>query len=185
MIIFALILVAVVVLWVFMVYNGLIKRRNQVRESWADIEVQLKRRYDLIPNLIESVKGYVKQEQDVLVKVTEARAQAVAAGAHASTEQVQAENMLSQSLRSLFAVAESYPDLKSSANFTQLSSELSDTENKLAAARRFYNTTVRDYNTSRQLIPASIIAGPMGFQDEVFFDLPDSDPAQEAVKVSF
>lgn len=178
-------LIAVVVLLVIGIglYNSLVKARNHVQEAWADIEVQLKRRYDLIPNLMESVKGYIKQEKEVLTQVTEARASAVAAGAQGTEAQAKAEGQLTETLRSLFAVAENYPDLKSTQNFQQLSSELSDTENKIQAARRFYNTNVRDYLNKLQTFPGMLFAG--SFKKEAYFDLPDTDPAQENVKVQF
>lgn len=181
--IYALIAVVVLIVIGISLYNGLIKARNHVHEAWADIEVQLKRRYDLIPNLIESVKGYVKQEKDVLTQVTEARASAVSAGAQGAEASAKAEGMLTETLRSLFAVAENYPDLKSSENFQQLSSELSDTENKIQAARRFYNSNVREYLNKLQTFPGMLFAG--GFKKEEYFDLPDADPAQENVKVQF
>jgi LemA protein len=178
-------LVGLLVLWLILAYNGLIASRNRTDEAWSDIEVQLKRRYDLIPNLVESVKGYIKQEQEVLENVTKARSEAIAAGGGATDGQAKAENALSGTLRSLFAVAESYPELKSSENFQQLSSEISDTENKIMAARRFYNTNVRDFNTKQETIPTNIFARSMGFAKRSFFDLEDNDPAQQNVKVSF
>ncbi len=183
--IIALIVIIVLALWLAASYNGLISSRNRTDESWADIDVQLKRRYDLIPNLVESVKGYIKQEKNVLEDVTNARANAIAAGNAGTAAQSQAENGLSQALRSVFAVAENYPDLKSSANFQQLSSEVTDTEDKIQAARRFYNTNVRDYNTKLQVIPTSIFAHSMGFTSKEFFQLDEGSVEREAVKVSF
>lgn len=181
--IYALIAVVVLILIGVGLYNGLVRARNHVQEAWADIEVQLKRRYDLIPNLMESVKGYIKQEKEVLTQVTEARASAVAAGAKGTEAQAKAEGALTETLRSLFAVAENYPDLKSTQNFQQLSSELADTENKIQAARRFYNANVRDYLNKLQTFPGMLLAG--SFKKEAYFDLPDADPAQENVKVQF
>lgn len=181
-----LILVVVVLLWLVLAYNGLIALRNRVDEASADIDVQTKRRYDLIPNLVESVKGYVKQEKGVLEEVTAARANAIAAGEKGSLEdQAKAENMLTGALRSVFAVAENYPDLKSSANFQQLSAELTDTEDKIQAARRFYNANVRDYNTKVQVFPTNIFARSLGFTKRELFNLDDAPEAREAVKVSF
>lgn len=178
------IVVVVLALWLALAYNGLIASRNRTDESWADIDVQLKRRYDLIPNLVESVKGYVKQEKGVLEEVTKARADAIAAGG-GMAQKAQAENALSGTLRSLFAVSENYPDLKSSANFQQLSSELTDTEDKIQAARRFYNTNVRDFNTKLQVIPTSIFARSMGFTPKEFFELAEGAAEREAVQVKF
>ena len=180
-----LVIVILIAGYLALAYNGLIGSRNQADEAYSDIDVQMKRRYDLIPNLVESVKGYVKQEKDVLLGVTEARAAAISAGATGSVEQRdRAENNLTGALRSVFAVAENYPDLKSSSNFQQLTSELTDTENKIEAARRFYNATVRDYNTKLQVIPTSIFARSMGFVKKDLFTL-DNPEAREAVKVSF
>lgn len=183
------ILLAVVILialWLVFAYNGLISARNRTDEALADIDVQTKRRYDLIPNLVESVKGYIKQEKNVLEDVTKARADAIAAGQQGSMEdKAKAENMLTGALRSVFAVAENYPDLKSSANFQQLSAEVTDTEDKIQSARRFYNANVRDFNTKIQVIPTSIFARSMGFSKRDLFNLDDTPEAREAVKVSF
>ena len=172
---------AVVVL--IAIYNGLISRRNQVEEAWADIEVQLKRRYDLIPNAVETVKGYAGHERGVLENVTKARAAAM--GASSAGEHAQAENMLTGALKTLFAVAESYPDLKANVNFLELQRELADTENKIQASRRFYNGNVRDYNTMIEAFPSNIVAGIFSFTRKDLFDLPDSSPAQEPVAVKF
>ena len=175
--------VVLIVLWLFSAYNGLIRSRNQADEALSDIDVQTKRRYDLIPNLVESVKGYAKQEASVLEEVTKARAEAIAAGQSGFQQSEKAENTLTGALKSVFAVAESYPDLKSSANFQQLSTELADTENKIMAARRFYNANVRDFNTKLQVIPTNFFARSMGFSAREFFA---SDEAEKApVKVSF
>ncbi len=174
---------ALVLVWLFFAYNGLIATRNQADEALSDIDVQTKRRYDLIPNLVESVKGYAKQESSVLEKVTEARAAAINAGQSGLKQSEEAENVLTGALKSVFAVAESYPDLKSSANFQQLSSELSDTENKIMAARRFYNATVREFNTKLQVLPTSIFARSLGFTAKEFFA--SDEASKEVVKVSF
>lgn len=176
--------VAVVVLWLIGTYNGLIKLKNRVKEAWSDIDVQLKRRYDLIPNLIETVKGYAKQEQEVFTKVTEARSKAMQA--QGVNDKAKAENMLSETLKSLFAVSENYPDLKSSQNFSQLQGELTDTENKIQASRRFYNTNVRDLNTKAESFPTNLVAGMLGIQKRDFFELSEADAAaKEPVKVEF
>jgi len=173
---------AVIILWFIGTYNGLITRRNRVSESWSDIDVQLKRRYDLIPNLIESVKGYMKHEAGTLEKVTAARTAAM--GAKTMAEHAKSENMITEALKSVFAVAENYPDLKASQNFLQLQDELSDTENKIQAARRFYNSNVMDYNTKIQSVPSNVIAGMFKFTAREFFEL--SEPAaREPVKVKF
>lgn len=173
-----------IVLWGALTYNGLIASRNRTEEAESDIDVQLKRRYDLIPNLVESVKGYAKQEQEVLENVTRARAEAVAVGSHASAEGQQAENGLTEALRSVFAVAENYPDLKSSQNFQQLSTELADTENKIEAARRFYNANVRDFNTKLEVFPTNLIGKSLGFARKVLFEV-ESAAVRENVKVQF
>ncbi len=172
----------VILLWIIAAYNSLIARRNQTDESWSDIDVQLKRRYDLIPNLVESVKGYMQHERGTLENITKARN--LAMGAQSIEEKAQAENMLSGALKSLFAVTENYPDLKASQNFLQLQDEISDTENKIQAARRFYNTNVRDYNTATQTFPTSILANAFHFADKKFFEL-DEPAARDAVKVKF
>lgn len=177
--------IVLLILWLALAYNSLIAARNRTDEAWADIDVQLKRRYDLIPNVVESVKGYIKQEQNVLENVTKARAEAIAAGANGPVNQGKAENMLTDALRSVFAVAENYPDLKSSANFQQLSTELADTENKIQAARRFYNGNVRDFNTKLQVIPTNIFARSMGFSPKEFFELDEAAPEKENVAVKF
>ena len=178
----ALILVGVVVLWVIFVYNGLITRRNRVDEAWSDIDVQLKRRYDLIPNLVESVKGYAGHESKVFEQVTLARSAAM--GAKTMTEHAEAENMLSSTLKSLFAVAEAYPDLKANQNFLDLQNELTDAEDKIQAARRFYNANVRDFNTALQTFPSNLIANAFAFKAREFFEL-QSEAERAAPKVSF
>lgn len=175
-------LIAVVIIGVIAIYNGLVRRRMRVDEAWSDIEVQMKRRYDLIPNVVETVKGYAAHEKDVLESVTNARTQAM--GAKNPNERLQAENMLSGTLKTLFAVAENYPDLKANANFLDLQRELADTENKLQSARRFYNTVVLDYNTMIHTFPSVLIAGSFGFTKRDFFDL-EEEAARQPVKVSF
>jgi LemA protein len=166
------ILVIVIVLAVIVIgiYNGLIAKRNRVDEAYAQIEVQLKRRWDLIPNLVSAVKGYMNFEQDVLVKVTEARAGAVAAGAQGPAASAAAENMLTGALRSLFAVVENYPELKANENVMQLQEELTTTENQISFSRQHYNATVLDYNNGIQTFPAVLIAGLFKFLKREFFD---------------
>jgi LemA protein len=158
-------------------YNRLVGRRNQVDNSWSQIDVQLKRRYDLIPNLVEAVKDYMQYEQETLTKVTEARAAAINAGAAGPQAQAQAENMLSGALKSLFAVAENYPDLKANQNVMSLQEELTATENKIAFARQFYNDSVLTYNNAIQMFPTNIIAGMFNFTARQFFDTPEAETA--------
>ncbi len=166
-------------------YNGLITLRNQVEEAWSDITVQLKRRYDLIPNLVETVKGYAKHEKSAFEDVTKARSAAM--GAKSPDDKGQAENMLSGALKSLFAIAEAYPDLKANENFKGLQDELADTENKIQAARRFYNGTVRDFNTRLQVFPTNVFGRMLGFMARPFFELEAEEAAQasQPVKVDF
>ncbi len=171
-------IVVVVVIVLVAMYNGLVTRRNRIDEALGQIEVQLKRRHDLIPNLVQAVKGYMGFEQDVLTRVTEARANAVAAGAQGPAAQAQAENALTGTLRSLFAVVENYPDLKANQNVMQLQEELTTTENQISFSRQHYNATVLDFNNSIQTIPAVLMAGPMGFTKREFFD---AEPEAEAV----
>ena len=161
--------IVVIVLWVIMIYNGLVAMRQRVNQAFADIDVQLKQRHDLIPNLVETVKGYAAHERGTLEAVIQARNQAIAAPG--IEQKVQAENMLTGALRQLFALSENYPNLKANANFQQLQSDLSDIENKLAASRRFFNSAVQEYNTGIQQFPAAMLAGPFGFQPHGFFDL--------------
>jgi len=175
-------IIVLIILWLIAVYNSLIRLKNRVKEAWSDIDVQLKRRYDLIPNLVETVKGYMKHEEGVLIKVTEARASAMKAQGIA--EKGKAENMLSETLKSLFAVAESYPDLKASQNFLQLQDEISDTENKIQASRRFYNGQVRDFNTKIEVFPTNMIAGMLHFKAFDFFEIGDAKE-RENVQVKF
>jgi LemA protein len=164
-----LVIVAVIVVFVIAIYNGLIQRRLRIDEAFAQIDVQLKRRHDLIPNLVNAVKGYMDFEQDVLTKVTEARANAIAAGAQGPAEQAQAENMLTGALRSLFAVVENYPQLKANENVLNLQEQLTTTENQISFSRQHYNATVLDYNQSIQTFPNVLIAGPFGFTKREFF----------------
>lgn len=166
-----LIVVAVIALWLILTYNGLVSSRNRVEEAWSDIEVQMKRRYDLIPNIVNTVKGYARHEDSVFTKVTEARAAAM--GAKTMKEHAKAENMLSDTLKSLFAVSENYPQLQASENFLHLQHELTDAEDKIQAARRFYNANTRDFNTKLQVFPTNMIAGTFGFTRHEFFDAPD------------
>jgi len=173
---------AVIIFWLIAVYNGLIRFRNRTDEAWSDIGVQLKRRYDLIPNLVNTVKGYAQHERELFEKVTQARTAAM--GAQAPEEKAEAENILSGALKSLFAVAENYPDLKANENFLELQRELSDTENKIQAARRFYNGNVRDFNTKIQVFPNNMIASSLNFKKYDFFELKE-EAAKEPVKVDF
>lgn len=168
-------------LWLVGVYNGLIKLRNRVDEAWSDISVQLKRRHDLIPNLISTVKGYAKHERQLFEKVTEARTRAM--GAQTPKEQAETENMLSGALKSLFAVAENYPDLKANQNFLELQRELTDTEDKIQASRRFYNGNVRDFNTKIQVFPNNLVAGMLKFKEYEFFEIEEGE--KKNVKVEF
>lgn len=168
-------------LYVVLLYNRLVVFRNRIDNAWSQIDVQLRRRYDLIPNLVETVKGYATHEREVFERVTEARSRAIAAGSVG--EQGQAENMLNQALRSLFAVAENYPQLRATENFMQLQEELSGTESKIAFSRQFYNDTVLRYNNTRQAFPAVLLAGPLGFGPRDYFEMEDA--AREPVKVAF
>ena len=175
----------VLVVWAVFAYNSLVTMRNRAQEAWSDIDVQMKRRYDLIPNLINTVKGYAAHEAGVLEKVTEARSQAMQAGDNVA-DRAQSENMLSGTLKSLFAVAESYPDLKANTNFLELQRELSDTEDKIQAARRFYNGNVRDYNTKIETVPTNVIASAFSFAKREFFELDESEQAaKKPVEVKF
>lgn len=176
-------IIAVVVMFVIGTYNKLVSLRNRVEEAWSDITVQLKRRTDLIPNLVNSVKGYAKHEKEVFEKVTEARAAIMDAKGVKDT--AEAENMLEGALKSLFAVAEAYPDLKANQNFLQLQQELVDTEDKIQASRRFYNGGVRDFNTKIQTFPSNIIAGMFSFQAREFFEVEDRAAVENPVEVSF
>src|ERR1700684_1662277 len=170
--------IVVIVLWVITIYNGLVTMRQRVNQSFADIDVQLRQRHDLIPNLVETVKGYAAHERGTLDEVVKARNAAVAAQGPA--QQAAAENMLSGALRQLFALSEAYPDLKASANFQQLEAELTDLENKIAASRRFFNNSVQEYNTGIQRFPAALFAGAMGFSQKEYFDLGGARQAETA-----
>ncbi len=174
----------VAVVWVVAIYNNLVRMMHRAEEALADIEVQLKRRYDLIPNLVECVKGYATHEQGTLTKVIEARNAAMGSG-KTLAGQAQAQNMITDALKSVFALSEAYPDLKANQNFLALQSELSDTENKIQAARRFYNGNVRDMNIAVDVFPGNIVANIFHFTKKEFFDLPDNDVAQENVSVKF
>jgi LemA protein len=182
-IIIAVVILLAIVLWV--IYNSLVTLRIRVDEAWSDITVQLKRRLDLIPNLIETVKGYAKHESGVFTAVTEARANAL--NAQGVKETAAAENQFEGALKSLFAVAEAYPDLKASQNFSELQQELVDTEDKIQASRRFYNGGVRDLNTKIQTFPSNMIAGMFGFKNREFFELDDAEQktAEKPVEVKF
>jgi LemA protein len=176
-------ILAVIVLWIILAYNSLISMVNRTKEAWADIDVQLKRRYDLIPNLVNTVKGYATHESQAFEKVTQARAAAMGAGNNLEAKG-QAENILTGALKSVFAIAEAYPELKANQNFLSLQNELSDTENKIQAARRFYNGNVRDLNTAIQVFPKNIIAGLFRFTAQEFFQL-DDEAARKPVEVKF
>jgi len=176
--------IVVLVLWAVTVYNGLVSMRQRVNQAYADIDVQLKQRHDLVPNLVETVKGYAAHERGTLDEVVKARNAAVSAQGPA--QQAAAENMLSGALRQLFALSESYPDLKASTNFQQLQAELSDLENKIAASRRFFNNAVQEYNTGIQRFPAALFAGAFGFAQKDYFDLGDDRKAvSDAPQVKF
>ncbi len=168
--------ILVLVLWVIGAFNGLVRARNRVKEAWSDINVQLRRRHDLIPNLVETVKGYVEHEQGVLEAVTKARTEAVAAGSMG--QKGQAENMLSGALGKLFALSEAYPTLKANENFAKLQDELTDTEDKIQASRRFYNTNVMDFNTKLEVFPTNMIASSLGFTREELFQLSSPEEAK-------
>ena len=177
-------IIVLIVLWTVFSYNGFIGKINRTKEAWADIDVQLKRRYDLIPNLVASVKGYATHESEAFQNVTNARAAAM--GATTPAAKGAAENMLSGTLKSLFAVAEAYPELKANENFLQLQRELGDTEDKIQASRRFYNSNVQDLNTAVQSFPGNILAGMFGIKGMDLFQLSDAESAaREPVTVSF
>ena len=177
--------IVVIALAIIGIYNSLIRLKNRVDEAWSDIDVQLKRRYDLIPNLIETVKGYASHERETLEKVVQARNAAMQAQSGGDAKkQAEAENMLSSTLKSIFALSESYPDLKANTNFLELQRELSDTENKIQASRRFYNGNVRDFNTKLQVFPTNIIADMLKFKAREFFEIED-EKEKENIKVKF
>lgn len=169
-------------IWLVSVFNSLVRSRNRVKESWSDIDVQLKRRYDLIPNLVETVKGYAAHEAGTLDKVIQARAKAMSA--QGAKEKSEAENMLSGALKSMFALAEAYPQLRAVESFTKFQDELTDTENKVQAARRFYNTNVLSFNTKIEQAPNNVVASMFGFKKEEFFEITDA-AEKEPVKVAF
>ena len=179
---YVLIVFGVLVIWVVGAYNSFVRLVNRTKEAWADIDVQLKRRYDLIPNLVETVKGYAKHENEAFENVTKARAQAL--GAQSVKEKETADMGVTSALKSIFAIAEAYPELKAVESFTKLQEELSDTENKIQAARRFYNGNVRDLNTKLEIFPSNIIGSMFKFEKREFFELEDN-VAKEPVKVSF
>ncbi len=177
-----------VVIVLAVMYNGLVRLNQQSKEAWSDITVQLKRRYDLIPNLISAVKGYAKHEKEVFQKVTEARANALNAQGQGVKETAKAENQFEQALKSIFAVSENYPQLRASENFQKLQDELTDTEDKIMASRRFYNGVVRDFNTKRTVFPTNIFAKMLGFkEDKEFFELDEAEMASvsKPVKAEF
>ncbi len=177
-----LVALGLIILWVILTYNRLIILKNRAKEAWSDIDVQLKRRYNLIPNLVQTVKGYAVHERELFERVTQARSNAM--GANGLKEKGQAENMLSDTLKSLFAVAENYPQLRASENFAELQRELSDTENKIQASRRFYNTNARDFNIKIEKFPVNLIAKPLGFNKMDFFEIQETTE-RESVKVNF
>lgn len=177
--------VAVVGIFLWATYNGLVKLNVRVQEAWSDITVQLKRRADLIPNLIESVKGYAAHEKQVFQDVTEARANVLTATTQGPAATAKAENQFESALKSLFAVSEAYPALRASENFQQLQAELVDTEDKIQASRRFYNGGVRDLNTKIQQFPVNLVAGPFGFSSKEFFEVDDMASIEKPVDVKF
>lgn len=177
-----LVIVGAVLLLAVGIYNSLVTLRNRCENAWSQVDVQLRRRYDLIPNLVETVKGYAKHEREVFEKVTQARSQAI--GAKTVGEQGQAENMLTGALKSLFAVSENYPDLKANQNFLMLQEELAGTEGKIAYARQFYNDNVMKFNMKQQVFPSNVIAGMFGFNLREYFEI-EEPAAREPVKVSF
>ncbi len=177
-------IIVVVVLYVMSVYNRLVDLRQRVRNAWSQIDVQLRRRYDLIPNLVNTVKGYMTHERETLEAVTQARAQAMAGGGSLA-DQANAENALTGALRSLFAVAENYPQLKADSNFRQLQEELSNTESKIAFARQFYNDTVQRYNTYTEMFPSNLVANAMGFTPVDYFNLDAEPAARGPINVDF
>lgn len=177
-----LILLAAIIIAGVGIYNRLVSYRNRCDNAWAQVDVQLRRRYDLIPNLVETVKGYAKHEREVFEKVTQARSQAIKA--ENVKDQEEAENMLSGALKTLFAVAENYPELKANQNFLMLQEELAGTEGKIAYARQFYNDMVYKFNTQQQVFPSNIIAGMFGFKEKDYFEIEET-AAREPVKVNF
>jgi len=179
------VVVGVLGIFVWATYNGLVQLNVRVQEAWSDITVQLKRRADLIPNLVEAVKGYASHEKQVFQDVTEARSNVLNATSKGPAETAKAENQFEQALKSLFAVSEAYPQLRASENFQQLQNELVDTEDKIQAARRFYNGGVRDMNTRVQQFPANVVAGMFGFKNKEFFEVDDMASVEKPVEVKF
>lgn len=182
---FAFIILLFVFLFIYLIatYNNMVKLRQRVQNSWSQVDVQLKRRYDLIPNLVNTVKGYATHEKDTFEKITKARNMAISA--NSVSDQANAENMLSGALKSVFAIAENYPELKADASFRQLQEELSNTESKIAFSRQFYNDTVQKFNTKIEMFPNNIVAGMLGFQATDYFTLQDEPSARQAVQVEF
>ena len=178
-----LIILAVIVLAVVSIYNKLVRLRNTVKSSWSDIDVQCQKRYDLVPNLVETVKGYASHEKSVFENVTKARSMAMQATSPA--EMAKAENMFRDTLKSLFAVAEAYPELKANTNFLQLQSQLQELENNIESARRYYNAVVRDYDILIESFPSNLVASQFKFEKEEFFELESPEVERKAVKVSF
>jgi len=178
-----LVILAIIVFSAIVLYNKLVRLRNTVKSSWSDVDVQCKKRYDLVPNLVETVKGYASHEKAVFEKVTQARSMAMQATSPA--DMAKAENMFRDTLKSLFAVAEAYPDLKANASFIQLQSQLQDLENNIESARRYYNAVVRDYNILTESFPSNLIASQFKFEKEEFFELESPEVERKAVKVSF
>jgi len=178
-----LIIAAIIVLGVISIYNKLVRLRNTMKSSWSDVDVQLKKRFDLVPNLVETVKGYAAHEKGVFEKVTQARSMAMQATSPA--EMAKAENMLRDTLKSLFAVAEAYPELKANTNFLQLQSQLQELENAIESARRYYNAVVRDFNTQIESFPSNLIASTFNFKQGDFFQLETPEVERKPVKVSF
>jgi len=176
------IVLGIIVLWLVFIFNSLVVKRNRVEEAWSDIEVQLKRRYDLIPNLVETVKGYATHEKTLLEEITKERANAI--NAKDNKEKLETNNQLYSTLKTLFAVAENYPQLKANENFLRLQEDLVDTEDKIQAARRFYNANVRDYNIATQVFPNTLIASLFNFQKKELFDVENEDE-KNPVKVKF
>lgn len=175
-------LIGIVIIWFIAIFNGIVSLRNRTQEAWSDIDVQLKRRHDLIPNLVETVKGYATHEKELFERVTEARASAISAQSKGAAEAGKAENMLTDALKSIFAVAENYPQLRASENFQKLQDELTDTENKIEAARRFYNGNVRDFNTKIQVFPDSMVAGMTGSKAFELFQMAEGEKETPQVK---
>lgn len=175
--------IAAVIVLIIGIYNRLVALRQTCNQAWSDVDVQLKQRYDLIPNLVNTVKGYAKHEKETFNEVVAARNSAVSAGSVG--DQAKAEGMLGMALGKLFALAEAYPDLKANTNFLQLQDQLADVENKISASRRFYNNAVQEYNTGREQFPAVLIAGPFGFVEREFFEAPEGEPILAAPTVEF